>query len=135
MLKKKEVLFEQLSQFQNLGEIIYVGKNEDIKNNFFDTENLYVAHLVHLINGTDHFKKSDFKYVFEKKQYADMIIYKELFSGAELERVDLKKVLSSRGMYIINPVSYDDYIANILSLREDKSQEEYGVLKKVRVQA
>lgn len=135
MLKNKETLFRELNQHQNLRESIYVGKIDDIKKDCFDTENLFIAHLVHLVDSSNTFQKSDFKYIFEKKQYADIIIYKEIFSGAKLERIDLKKVLSSRGIYIINPISYDEYISNICSFQEEKVEETESSLKRVRTKA
>lgn len=139
MLKKKEVLIEEFRKFQEVHENIYVGEACDVMMGSFDTDNLYIAHLVHFVgnpNSADaNFKKSDFKYILEKFKYADSVFYREIFSGAVLERIDLKKVLSSRGMYVFEPVSYDDYMAVISSLSKNKDEENACALRRVKVKA
>lgn len=134
MLIKREVLLDELNQFKNIDESIYVGKIDDIKCDYFDLDNLFVARLIHFCEGANEFKKSDFKYVLERKCVLDKIVYREVFSGAELERIDLMKALSSRGIYVFEPIPYSFCIVNNLSLC-DNTEESKNILKRVRLQA
>lgn len=132
MFKNKTELFNEIKQFQNFGSDIYIGKIEEIKKDKFFSNDLCVAGIVRIVNNDSSeiaWKQMQFKYVFERFVLAGRIYYREIFSGAVLEILDLNRLSNTRGMYIVAPIPYKEYSLYLKS----KNDDEVHGMKKVRI--
>lgn len=114
MIKNRDELFYEIKSIQDIGHNVYVGKKEEIKGESFDTRNLCFATLFNYSINLNSYKTSwnetSLKYIFERVDAGNKIFYRELFSGAKMEAFDFSSLMRLRGIYLNNPISYDEYM-------------------------
>lgn len=124
MIKNKNELFCEIKSIQDIGNNVYVGKIEEIKGDVFDTSNLFVASLFNYSINLNSYKtdwnETALKYVFERINTGNRIFYRELFSGAKMEIFDFSSLMKLKGIYLSDPISYDEYIEIIYDKTKSK---------------
>lgn len=129
MVKNRDELFCEIKSIQDIGHNVYVGKKDEIKGEVFDTKNLCFATLfnysINLESYKTNWKETSLKYIFEKVDTGSKTFYREIFSGARMEAFDFSSLMRLRGIYLNEPISYDEYMG---FLQEDKKSKKIRVL-------
>lgn len=129
MIKSRDELFYEINSVNDVGHKVYIGKKDEIKGETFDTSNLFFATLfnysINLDSYKTNWKETSLKYIFERIDVGSKIYYRELFSGIKMEAFDFSSLMRLKGMYLSEPISYDEYMT---FLSEDKKSGRVRVL-------
>jgi len=115
MIKNRDELFHEIKSIQDIGYNVYVGKKDELIGDVFDTRNLCVATLfnysINLNSYETNWNETEFKYIFERVNDGDKVFYREIFSGAKMKLFDFSSLMRLKGIYLNEPVSYEEYVS------------------------